>query len=166
MDLLTDFVEAFKTSTKKTIGAVKRFIMKGPASTAVLLFTLLAMVAGGYEILVKVVALNSPVTASVAAGLSPLLFGALFLGLGVPLLSSAIVSVREHRPDHHGPSDDRYHVAMAWSSGVMGTILLIIEVLGISEFRFEDLLLAASGVNMLVRELSRRSGPSPAPVNP
>ncbi len=54
---------------------------------------------------------------------------------------------------------DRRHVAYAWSSGVIGLLCVFIEAATVLDFRFEDLLIGAGGLNMLVegiRLLERR----------
>lgn len=48
------------------------------------------------------------------------------------------------------------HVAYAWSCGMMGIVALFVEVFGILELRFEDPLLAMSGLNGLVEQVRLR----------
>lgn len=135
------------------ITALRKFVLDGPISAGVLMFTFYAIHQGGHELIQYLMTSASPSPhALIASASRDLFFAANCLALAFLMLSSAIVS-STHDADW---SDYRHHVAMAWSSGVLGTTLLFLEVNGVSEYQFEDLLLAASAVNMLVKELKSR----------
>ena len=50
----------------------------------------------------------------------------------------------------------RHHIAYAWTCGFVGMGILLLEALGILDLRFEELLLAMSGLNTLVEEVRLR----------
>lgn len=50
----------------------------------------------------------------------------------------------------------RRHIAYAWTCGFVGMTILLFEVVGILELRFEDPLLAMGGLNTLVEEVRLR----------
>lgn len=153
---MEDFTSAFLKALMTALIRFKRFVFAGPISTLVLLLTVWATFKGGEEMLMQLLGSRAPnsIPATVDDVAQLLTLCAAFLGAGLLFLSSAVVS-STRSPGH---PDARYHVALAWSSGLLGTFLLFLEVIGLFEYHFEDLLLAASGVNMLVKELSERAG--------
>ena len=66
-------------------------------------------------------------------------------------LSLALVVEKEKKK-----LEEPRHIAYAWSCGLIGVVVLAIEVFGSLELQFEDPLLAMAGLNTLVEEVRLR----------